>query len=119
MKRIEDKLRKRTQRKRHIRKKVFGTKTRPRLSVYKSNKHMYAQVIDDEIGHTIVCANDLEEENRSLKHCVEDAEKLGEVLGKRLKEYNIETVVFDRNGFPYHGIVKAIAEGTRKAGIKF
>jgi large subunit ribosomal protein L18 len=80
---------------------------------------MYAQVINDEIGHTIVSASDLEEENRNLRRRVEDAEKLGEVLGKRLKEYQIESVVFDRNGYPYHGVVKAIAEGTRKAGIKF
>ncbi len=119
MKRLEDKLRKRTQRKKHIRKKVSGTKVRPRMTVFKSNKHMYIQVVDDEAGNTLVSASDLENDNKELRLRVEDAFKLGEIMGKRLKENKIEKIVFDRNGFPYHGIVKAIADGTRKAGIQF
>lgn len=119
MKRLEQKLRKREQRKKHIRKKVFGTKVRPRMTVFKSNKHMYVQVIDDEAGHTIASVSDVESDNKELKHTVADAAKLGEIVGKRLNDQKIDKVVFDRNGYPYHGIVKAIADGTRKAGIQF
>ena len=119
MRKLQEKLRKRTQRKNHIRKKVYGTKIRPRMSVFKSNKHMYVQVIDDEAGHTIASASTIEPENKELGLCVEDGEKLGTIIGERLKEQGVKEIVFDRNGFHYHGIIKAVAEGARKSGIKF
>ena len=80
---------------------------------------MYVQVIDDTVGHTLVSASTVEADLRSMKNTTADAEKLGEIVGKRLLEKNIDSVVFDRNGYIYHGIVKSIADGTRKAGIKF
>jgi len=119
MKTIAGKTEKRIRRKKHIRKNIFGTAERPRLTVYRSNTRIYIQAIDDSIGQTIVSASNLEQPNREIKRTVEGAEKLGVMIGERLKEKNIETVVFDRNGYLYHGIVKAVAEGARKAGIKF
>ena len=80
---------------------------------------MYVQVIDDTVGHTLVSASTVEADLRSMKNTTADAEKLGEIEGKRLLEKNIDSVVFDRNGYIYHGIVKSIADGARKAGIKF
>ena len=80
---------------------------------------MYVQVIDDTVGHTLVSASTVEADLRSMKNTTTDAEKLGEIVGKRLLEKNIDSVVFDRNGYIYHGIVKSIADGARKAGIKF
>ncbi len=111
--------RKRLKRKIHIRKKISGSGERPRMSVFRSNKHLYVQVIDDTKGVTLAAISTLEKEYSALKNRVEDAAKLGEAMGKRLKEKNIDKVVFDRNGFLYHGIVKAIADGARKAGVEF
>ena len=89
------------------------------MSVFKSNTHMYVQVIDDSVGHTLAAASSVEKVLKDLSRNVEGAGKLGEEIGKRLLEKGIKTVVFDRNGFKYHGIVKAIADGARKAGITF
>jgi len=114
-----EKNRKRLRRKIHIRKRVAGTSDRPRMTVTKSNKSISVQVIDDIKGHTLASASTLEKELESIKATVEGASKLGEVMGKRLLEKNIKTVVFDRNGYLYHGIVKALADGSRKAGIEF
>ena len=108
----------RTRRKSKIRKKIKGTHKRPRMSVYKSNRHMYVQVINDEQGNTIAAVSNLDGDHKELTNTVTDGEKLGQAIGEKLKEQNIETVVFDRNGHLYHGVVKAIAEGTRKTGIK-
>lgn len=119
MKRVIDKRRKRLKRKLHIRKRISGTAEKPRMSVFKSNKHLYVQVIDDLAGVTLASASNLEKDNRSIKTNVEDAGKLGEIIAKRCKEKNIDTVVFDRNGFLYHGVVKSLADGARKAGMKF
>ncbi|HOE88751.1 MAG: 50S ribosomal protein L18 [Spirochaetes bacterium ADurb.Bin315] len=119
MKRVIDKQRKLQQRKRHIRKRISGTGTKPRMSVYRSNTHMYVQVIDDVAGVTLVAASTVEPELKDLKNNVNDALKLGEAIGKRMLEKKIDTCVFDRNGHLYHGIVKSIADGARKAGIKF
>ena len=80
---------------------------------------MYVQAVDDVAGRTLVSASNLEKENRDLRRCVEDAAKLGEIIGDRLKKHKVKEVVFDRNGYSYHGIVKAIADGARKAGIRF
>jgi len=114
-----EKDRKRLRRKIHIRKRVSGTTECPRMTVTKSNRRISVQVIDDTKGHTLACASTLEKELRNIKATVEGAGKLGEIMGKRLLEKNIKTVVFDRNGYLYHGIVKALADGSRKAGIVF
>ncbi|MCX7655001.1 MAG: 50S ribosomal protein L18 [Treponemataceae bacterium] len=114
-----DKDRKRLKRKIHIRKRIYGTPERPRMSVFKSNRSLYIQVIDDTQGKTLASASTLEKELRNIKRTVEGAAQLGEIMGKRLLEKNITSVVFDRNGYLYHGIVKAMADGARKAGIQF
>ena len=119
VKELSDKLRKRGQRKMHIRKILSGTPEKPRMTVFKSNKYMYVQVIDDVAGATVAFASTLEEPCKAFKRNVEGASRLGEEMGQRLKEKNIGTVVFDRNGYLYHGIVKAMADGARKAGIQF
>jgi large subunit ribosomal protein L18 len=119
MNRIIDKNRKHARRKLHIRKSISGTALRPRMTVFRSNLHMYAQVIDDTTGMTLVSAGTVEKELQNLRNTVEDAAKFGEILGQRCLEKGVQTVVFDRNGYLYHGIVKAIADGARKAGVKF
>jgi len=119
MKKVKVKQDKRRRRKLHVRKRVNGTAEKPRLSVYRSAKHMYIQAIDDVSNSTIATASTMEAEYRDMKNNVENAKKIGQVLGKRLMEKKIETAVFDRNGYPYHGIVKAIADGVREAGLKF
>lgn len=118
MNRVLDKQRRRLRRKYRIRKRVYGTTERPRMTVLKSNRHMYVQVIDDVEGKTIAAAADVQKDLVNLKPSVANAEKLGEVVGKRLVDLKVKSVVFDRNGYKYHGIVKAIAEGVRKAGIQ-
>jgi large subunit ribosomal protein L18 len=119
VKELSDKLRKREQRKLHVRKTLSGTPEKPRMTVYKSNRYMYVQVIDDVAGKTLASVSTLEEPLKAVKRNKEGAEKIGEEIGKRLKEKNVAKVVFDRNGYKYHGIVKAIADGARKAGITF
>jgi len=114
-----EKDRKRLRRKVHIRKRISGTAERPRMTVTKSNRALCVQVIDDDKGNTLVCASSLEKDLKNIKPTVSGAAQLGEVIGKRLLERNIKTVVFDRNGYLYHGIVKALADGARKAGISF
>jgi large subunit ribosomal protein L18 len=114
-----EKDRKRLRRKIHIRKRICGTAQRPRMTVTKSNRSICVQVIDDSKGHTLASISTLEKELRNIKATVAGAGQLGEIMGKRLLEKNINTVVFDRNGYLYHGIVKALADGSRKAGIKF
>ncbi len=118
-KRLNDKDRKRLKRKVHIRKHLRGTAERPRLTVTRSNTNLYMQVIDDDTGTTLASISTLEKEFASLKPNIEGAGQLGEAMGKRLAEKKITTVVFDRNGYLYHGVVKALADGTRKAGIVF
>jgi large subunit ribosomal protein L18 len=117
MKKIIDKTRKRLKRKASIRKKIQGTPARPRLTIYKSNRYTYVQAIDDMAGVTLAAASNLEKEHRDIVNKVATLEKLGLVIGERLKAKNITSVVFDRNGYRYHGKVKAIADGARKAGI--
>ena len=119
VKELSDKLRKRDQRKLHVRKTLSGTPEKPRMTVFKSNKYLYIQVIDDVAGNTLASASSLEESLKGLKRNLDGAAKLGEEVGKRLKEKNVTAVVFDRNGYKYHGIVKAIADGARKSGITF
>lgn len=118
MNRVLDKHRRRLRRKFRIRKRVYGTAERPRMTVLKSNRHMYVQIIDDVQGRTIAAATDIQKDLVKLRPNVANAEKLGEIVGKRLMDLKVTSVVFDRNGYRYHGIVKAIAEGARKAGIQ-
>jgi large subunit ribosomal protein L18 len=112
----------RRKRKRRIRKKIFGTEHRPRLSVFRSAKHIYAQLVIDTTGSTILAASTLSPEIRSeigeLKKS-DAAKKVGEYIGRKAAEKNIRRVVFDRNGFLYHGRVKALAEGARESGLEF
>ncbi|MCL5966248.1 MAG: 50S ribosomal protein L18 [Deltaproteobacteria bacterium] len=112
----------RQKRKRRIRKKLFGTEQRPRLSVFRSAKHIYAQLVVDSTGSTILSASTLSPEIRvelrEAEKCVA-ARKVGELLGKKAIERNIRRVVFDRNGFLYHGRIKALAEGARESGLEF
>lgn len=119
MKRKMEKDRKRQRRKLRIRGKVSGTASRPRLSIFRSNKHVYAQAIDDERGHTLAAVSDLEKELRGTPDTVEGVKKLGQVMAQRLKALSIESVVFDRNGYKYHGVVKSFADAVREGGIRF
>jgi len=99
-----------------IRGRISGTAQRPRLCVFRSNKQIYAQLIDDVAGHTLVAASSrgITEGNKS-----EIAAKVGEAVAKKALEAGIDTVVFDRNGFLFHGRVKSLADGARKGGLKF
>jgi len=119
LRKMPDKDRKRQKRKIHIRKTLSGTAAIPRLTVTRSNKRLYMQIIDDVQGHTLAAASTLEKDLRDIKANVEGAGKLGEIMGKRILEKNIKSVVFDRNGYLYHGLVKAMADGARKAGVEF
>jgi large subunit ribosomal protein L18 len=89
------------------------------MTVFRSNRALSVQVVDDTKGHTLASVSTLEHDLRGFKPTVEGAGQLGEVMGKRLLEKNITTVVFDRNGYLYHGVIKALADGARKAGIQF
>jgi large subunit ribosomal protein L18 len=118
MRKISDTMRKRLKRKASIRKKIHGTPEVPRLTVYKSNRYTYVQAIDDAARATLAAASNLEKGARDIANKVAEMEKLGRLIGERLKARNITAVVFDRNGYRYHGKVKAIADGARKAGIR-
>lgn len=105
-----------------VRKTVSGTPERPRLAVYRSLNHVYAQIIDDTAGHTLVAATDLEAEVAKAKNGKKKSEvahMVGEQLAKKAKQKGIDAVVLDRGGFRYHGRVKALAEGARKGGLSF
>ena len=112
----------RLKRKRSVRKRVTGTQLRPRLCVFRSSKHIYAQIIDDLKGHTVAAASSTEKtvkERSGFENKIELASFIGELIGKRAIEKGIKQVVFDRNGFLYHGRVKAVSDGARKAGLDF
>ena len=108
-------------RRRHfrVRKKIFGTASRPRLAVYRSNRYIYAQVIDDEAGTTLVAASSREKAVGAKTLTVDTAAKVGKLVGARAKDLGIAGVVFDRGGYPYHGRVKALAEAAREEGLEF
>jgi len=101
-----------------VRAKVRGTAERPRLSVFRSNKGIQAQVIDDVAGHTLAAVNWSEDDLKSLKS-MDQAKRAGELLAERAKAAGVETVVFDRGGYRYHGRVKALADGARENGLAF
>lgn len=112
----------RQKRKARVRTRIFGTEQRPRLSVFRSAKHIYAQLVVDSTGSTILAASTLSPEIKGeiggLKKS-DAAKKVGELIGRKAAEKNIRKVVFDRNGFLYHGRIKALAEGARESGLEF
>ncbi len=115
---------KRIRRHKRIRKKIFGTPERPRLCVYRSLNHFYAQIIDDTKGHTLVSASTLDPEYEKLTgkrggKSIEAAQKVAEIISKRALEKGIKKVVFDRGGFLYHGKIKAFADKCRECGLEF
>ena len=109
----------RVRRHRRVRKKLLGTTQRPRLAVFRSNKFIYAQVIDDNQGHTLAAASSKESAVSGTALNVETAAEVGTLLATRAKEAGITSVVFDRGGYPYHGRVKALADAARAAGLEF
>ena len=108
----------RLKRRRRVRAKVHGTAERPRISVFRSNRGIFVQLVDDVAGHTLAAVNWTESDLRSLKP-MEQARRAGELLAERAKAAGIETAVFDRGGYRYHGRVKALAEGARESGLNF
>lgn len=102
-----------------IRKKIRGTAERPRLSVFRSNKEIYAQLIDDNSGVTLAAASSRDAGADTKGPKIEQSKQVGTLLAQRAKDAGIETVVFDRGGYLYHGRVKALAEGAREGGLKF
>jgi large subunit ribosomal protein L18 len=111
----------REKRHKRIRAKIYGRTDRPRLCVFRSNKHIYAQIIDDDKNKTIVSAKDLELKNgkQALGNNKDTAFKIGELVAKKAQEKKISQVVFDRGGYKYHGKIKALADGAREGGLKF
>lgn len=110
----------RLSRKARIRKKVFGTGDCPRMSVFRSNRFLYAQLIDDEASRTLVAASSLKKGERNKNFCnKEAAQSLGTEIANLAKQKKISRVVFDRSGFPYHGVVKTLADSAREAGLVF
>jgi len=108
----------RLRRRRRVRARVSGTAERPRLSVFRSNRGVFAQLIDDTKGHTVAAVNWIEPDLRKLT-ASDQAKKAGELLAERAKAAGVETCVFDRGGYQYHGRVKALADGAREGGLAF
>ncbi|MBK1882837.1 50S ribosomal protein L18 [Luteolibacter pohnpeiensis] len=102
-----------------IRRKVIGTAERPRLAIHYSNQHIYAQVIDDSVGKTLVSASTLDKSIEKAASNKESAQKVGALIAERAKGSNISAVVFDRGGHLYHGKVKALADAAREGGLQF
>ena len=115
-------LKARLKRKKRVRKNIFGNQDRPRLSVFRSSKHIYAQIVDDISGSTLVSASTLDNEYKEHKvegKKVDIAKAVGNLVGKRALDKGIKKVVLDRNGFLYHGRIKALSDGAREAGLNF
>ncbi len=123
MKILELKKQRRQRRKYGIRKKIAGTDVVPRLTIFKSDIHIYAQIIDDVKGITLVSASTIDKEVKGLLKSgmtkIAKSEIVGEVIAKRAIDHNIKNIAFDRNGYIFHGRVKALADGCRKAGLEF
>ena len=113
---VVTKEQRRLKRRRRVRSKVVGTAARPRISIFRSNRGIAAQLIDDERGHTVAAVSWTEDELKSLKKA-EQASEAGKVLAQRAKDAGVERAVFDRGGYQYHGRVKAFAEGVREGGL--
>ena len=109
----------RTRRHKRVRTKISGTPERPRLCVFRSNKNLYVQVIDDTTGNTLVSASTLDKSIKTKHSNKEAAKEVGTLIAKRAAEKNITEVVFDRGGYIYHGVVKELAEAARENGLKF
>ncbi len=120
---ITDKKESRLKRKKRVRKKIKGSSERPRLTVFKTSRHIYAQIIDDSKDRTLLSASsiskDILSKAQGIGGNIKGAKLIGETIGKKGKEKGIEEVVFDRNGFLYHGRVKALADAARENGLKF
>jgi len=107
-------------RKKRVRKKVFGFPDRPRVSIYRSNKYIYAQAIDDVRGVTIAAVSSISRElERKLGDTIEDAKVLGKIMAEKLIKKGVTKIVFDRNFYKYHGVIKAFADAMRESGIQF
>ncbi|MEW5783718.1 MAG: 50S ribosomal protein L18 [Bacillota bacterium] len=122
MTRIKSRNENRVRRHRRVRSKISGTPERPRLNVFRSSKHIYAQVIDDQAGHTLAAASSLDPQLRSdlpTGGNLEAAKKVGELLAQRALDQGIKEVVFDRGGYLYHGRIKALADAARDKGLIF
>ena len=115
---VKTKPQARLRRRRRVRAKIRGTADRPRLSVFRSNKGVQAQVIDDVAGHTLAAVTWTEADLKSLGS-MEQAKRAGELLAERAKAAGVATVIFDRGGYRYHGRIKALADGARENGLKF
>ena len=114
-----DRKMERTRRHIRVRRKISGTSERPRLCVYRSNSNLYVQIIDDVAGNTIVSASTLDKEVKTKHANKEAAKEVGALIAKRALDKKIDTVVFDRGGYIYHGVVKELAEAAREGGLKF
>ncbi len=119
MDRLSEKRHKQAQRKRRVRKKIMGTEARPRLTVFRSHRNISVQAIDDVNGKTIASVTTLEKEMSDVNRTLEGAKAVGQKIAERLKAAKVKTVIFDRNGYRYHGIVKAVADGARESGLDF
>jgi large subunit ribosomal protein L18 len=115
---VQTKQQSRLRRRRRVRAKVRGSAERPRLSVYRSNRGLFAQLIDDDAGRTVAAVNWTEKDLRGLSS-MEQAKRAGELIAERAKAAGVETCVFDRGGYRYHGRVAALAEGAREGGLRF
>ncbi len=112
----------RLKRKKRIRKKIHGTADRPRLSVFRSARHIYAQIVDDSQGHTLTTASTVDQQAKDspkFESKVDAAKYVGKLVGQRALDKGIKEVVFDRNGFLYHGRIKSLSDGAREAGLVF
>jgi large subunit ribosomal protein L18 len=118
MNKIKVKNQLKSNRVKRIRAKIIGTAKNPRLNVFRSLKHIYAQIIDDQRARTLVAANDLEIKNKKIKK-TDKAKEVGKLIAQKAAEQKITKVVFDRGGNKYHGRIKAVAEGAREGGLKF
>jgi large subunit ribosomal protein L18 len=104
---------------RRVRSKVLGNEKKPRLSVFRSNKYSYAQLVDDATGRTIVSANDLELKGKEKLNKIETAKEVGKLIAKKAQAKKINKIVFDRSGYKFHGRIRAVAEGAREGGLQF
>ena len=114
-----DRKMERTRRHIRVRRKISGTAERPRLCVYRSNTNLYVQIIDDVAGNTLVAASTLDKEIKTKHSNKEAAKEVGALIAKRAGEKKIKTIVFDRSGYIYHGVVKELAEAAREGGLEF
>ena len=108
----------RFKRKKRIRSKLFGTAEKPRMAVFKSNSHIYVQLINDEAGSTLLAVSTLEKDSKA-KANMDGAKTVGKLIAEKAQKSNISTIVFDRSGYLYHGKIKALADAAREAGLKF